>query len=545
MATRTISTRLTIDGEKEFKAEMAGVNNQMKNLSSELSLAEAEFKGQANSVEFLTKKDKLLREEVEQQEEKVRALEQALDDASDAYGESDKKTDGYRQQLNRAKTELIKLNDELQDNSRYLDEARDSSDNCAKSIDGFGKQVEDTGDQVRGLSLDDLLSDLGTLKNMLVGGAVVKGLKAVGDTIIGVVEDSEEYRKVMGTLDVSSQAAGYTTEETAEAMAYLQGVLGDTQTAATTVANLQALGLEQKNLMTIIESAVGAWATYGDSIPIDGLSESINETIQAGKVTGTFADVLNWAGVSEDEFNDKLAATEDVTTRAALVIGQLSSQGLPDTAQAWRDANEDLITYNESQADLEAAMGKLGGVLSPVAAGMKEIFAKGVYAAADAVTWLIDKITAAIDWIEKLKGAYDEKAEQANASVEEHTGRNRSENSMHGSRGVKGSYANGLYRVPYDGYVAELHEGERVLTANEAGVYNALERYGGSAVGGVTASELRSTVAQAVNALNASERPLYVTVESVAKINGRELYRETLDDLRAVERANPALGGEA
>ena len=36
-----------------------------------------------------------------------------------------------------------------------------------------------------------------------------------------------------------------------------------------------------------------------------------------------------------------------------------------------------------------------------------------------------------------------------------------------------GSHANGLAYVPFDGYVAELHKGERVLTAKEAKAYNA------------------------------------------------------------------------
>ena len=39
------------------------------------------------------------------------------------------------------------------------------------------------------------------------------------------------------------------------------------------------------------------------------------------------------------------------------------------------------------------------------------------------------------------------------------------------SRGVDGSHAGGLAYVPFDGYIAELHKGERVLTAREADEY--------------------------------------------------------------------------
>lgn len=397
MPTRLITTRLAVDGETEFKRALSEANSNLKVMRSEMSLVDAEFKGQANSMDALTAKNKILRREQEQQVEKVKALERAVKDAADAYGENDKRTDNYRQQLNRAKKELIDMNDALDENEKYLDEARKSADKCASSIDEFGREVKDAGD-----NLGDgggLLSQLGDLKGLLAGGAIVAGAKAVGDAIIGIVEDTEEYRKIMGTLEISSQQAGYTADETAEAYKRLHGVLGDTQTAATTVANLQAIGLSQSDLITLIDAATGAWATYGDSIPIDGLAEAINETIQTGKVTGTFADVLNWAGESEDDFNEKLAAANTSAERAQIVLDQLSSQNLPDAGQAWRDANEDVIKYNESQQNLDDAMAKLGERLAPVAAGIKNTFAGAVNIAIDTVDGWIEALQGAVTWL--------------------------------------------------------------------------------------------------------------------------------------------------
>lgn len=397
MATRTITTRLAVEGETEFKRSLSEANSNLKVMRSEMSLVDAEFKGQANSMDALTAKNKILRREQEQQAEKVKALERAVKDAAEAYGENDKRTDNYRQQLNRAKKELIDMNDALDENEKYLDEARKSADKCASSIDEFGREVKDAGD-----NLGDgggLLSQLDDLKGLLAGGAIVAGAKAVGDAIIGIVDDTEEYRKIMGTLEISSQQAGYTADETSEAYKRLHGVLGDTQTAATTVANLQAIGLSQSDLITLVDAATGAWATYGDSIPIDGLAEAINETIQTGKVTGVFADALNWAGQSEDEFNKKLEAANSTAERAQIVLDQLSSQNLPDAGQAWRDANGDLIKYNESQQNVDDAMAKLGERLAPVAAGIKNTFAGAVNIAIDTVEGWIEALQGAVTWL--------------------------------------------------------------------------------------------------------------------------------------------------
>lgn len=551
MATRTIATRLTLEGEKEFKKQMGLVNGELRNLSSEMKLATAEFKGQANSAEYLTKKDEILRKEIDQQEEKVRALTQAVEDSKKVNGDASAATDRYRQQLNKAKTDLINLNDELSSNERYLDEARTSADKCAKSIDEYGKQVKDAAkatDDFNGAGggkggIGDLIGQLGSLKKMLVGGAVVAGLKAASDAIIGIVDETEEYRKIMGTLETSAQAAGYTAEQTAESYEYLYGVLGDTQTAATTVANLQAIGLAQGDLRGMIDSVIGAWATYGDSIPIDGLAESVNETIQAGQVTGTFADVLNWAGVSEDEFNAKLAAANDSTERAQIVLNQLANQGLPETGKAWRDANEDIVAYNESQMKLDEAMGQLGETLAPVAAGLKDVFAEGIYAAADAVAWLIEKIQTAINWLKDLNDRISNSKEWKEFTAAESTPASDYQ-ALLDSYKIDGSHAEGLYRVPYDGYVAELHRGERVLTSGEADAYNALERYGGTGRT-MTAQDFRASLAQAVNAMAAMNRDMKVTVVSTMNVNGKEFYRETIEDLRTVNRSTPEVGETA
>ena len=475
MATRTITTRLAIEGETEFKRSMSSANSELKTLRSEMSLADSEFKGQANTMDALTKKHGILQREYDQQAEKVRALEQAVEDANDAWNEGDPKLDNYRQQLNRAKKELNDMDAELKNNEKYLDEARKSADKCAKSIDEFGKEtggaqgglekftdVLQNGFSSMGGKGGDMLSMLTNLKGALVGGAIVGGLKELGDAIIGVVDDTAEYRKIMGTLETSSKEAGYTTEQTAEAYTRLNGVLGDSQTAATTVANLQAIGLEQSDLMTLVDATTGAWATYGDSIPIDGLSEAINETIQTGKVTGTFADVLNWAGESEDDFNEKLAAANTSSERAQIVLDQLSKQNLPQAGKAWRDANEDIIEYNEAQGELDEAMGRLGEALAPVAAGLKTVFAGAVNIAADAVTKLIGFVNRAIDAFKKLAGV-EEKQKTTKTKGQSKTTRK--------TTSTVRQYANGLDYVPYDGYPAILHEGERVLTRREADDY--------------------------------------------------------------------------
>ena len=546
MATRTITTRIALDGEKAFKDQMAQVNGELRNLKSEMTLVDATFKGQANTTEALTAKHKVLQGSVEQQRERVRALTQAVEDATQAYGDNDKRTDGYRQSLNRAKAELINLNRELEDNERYLDEARKSADGCAESIDEYGTAVRDADSNKD--PLGNLMAGFGNLKGLLAGGAVVGGIKAVGDAIMSVVEDTAEYRKIMGTLEISSERAGYSAQQTADIYRTLQGVLGDTQTAATTTANLQAIGLAQEDLITVTNAAIGAWATYGDSIPIDGLSESINETIQAGKVTGTFADVLNWAGTSEDDFNAKLEAANGTTERANIVLQELKSQGLDQAGKAWQDANEDVVALNKATERWDGAMAQLGETLTPAAAAIKSF-------GADAILWLADQIQAVFEWWERLVTVMNdpEKGQVVGmgagaAGTGQRVGEGLSrqqigdETWQRKRRGVNGTYAMGLDRVPWDGFVAELHKDETVLTASEAAVWRELQRRGGQTQqGALTAQEYRGGLAAAVNAINSGRdtgtgQELRITLVTR---DGRAMAEWLIDDIRQLNKSNP------
>lgn len=546
MATRTITTRIALDGEKAFKDQMAQVNGELRNLKSEMTLVDATFKGQANTAEALTAKHKVLQGSVEQQRERVRALTQAVEDATQAYGDNDKRTDGYRQSLNRAKAELINLNRELEDNERYLDEARKSADGCAESIDEYSTAVRDADSNKD--PLGNLMAGFGNLKGLLAGGAVVGGIKAVGDAIMSVVEDTAEYRKIMGTLEISSERAGYSAQQTADIYRTLQGVLGDTQTAATTTANLQAIGLAQEDLVTVTNAAIGAWATYGDSIPIDGLSESINETIQAGKVTGTFADVLNWAGTSEDDFNAKLEAANGTTERANIVLQELKSQGLDQAGKAWQDANEDVVALNEATERWDGAMAQLGETLTPAAAAIKNF-------GADAILWLADQLQAVFEWWERLVTVMNnpEKGQVVGmgagaAGTGQRVGEGLSrqqigdETWQRKRRGVNGTYAMGLDRVPWDGFVAELHKDETVLTASEAAVWRELQRRGGQTQqGALTAQEYRGGLAAAVNAINSGRdtgtgQELRITLVTR---DGRAMAEWLIDDIRQLNKSNP------
>lgn len=555
-----ISTSIELNGEKEFKRQLSDVNSNLKTLNSEMKLTTEEFKGQANSVDALEAKNRVLNSQIEQQTEKARALENALEQVGEIYQDQPRKIDEYQQSLNRAKEELIRLQRELEDNNKYLDEARNSFDKTSRSIDGFGNAVKDADDG-KGKGLIGLVGSLGNLKSILVGGAVVTGAKELGEALFEIVDGTKEYRQIMGGLEASGEAAGYTAEQTAEAYRQLYGVLGDTQTAATTVANLQAIGLEQDDLTKIIEQTIGAWALYGDSIPIDGLAEAINETIKAGQVTGTLADVLNWGSQegetfglmlkdnvefielsdkelekltesqraqydatkaqydATEDFNEKLAdcnsaedyfnlalkECSDNTERANLVMQAMAKQGLNDVAEGYRDVNSDIVDANESQMKWDESVAKLGETLSPAADALRSF-------GADAIVWVTERIQEAVGWIQDLI----EWSGNLNNSLN-----SRTENRMASYGYTKVDMPDGSYRWIDTSAASDL------ATANTQESPAA------------TAMDMRRAMSQAVSYGVSAGSKGVERIEVVAEIDGREVGRAVHEYVRDEGKANP------
>lgn len=348
-----IGPKIGIDGEAEFRKELSNINQQIKTLGSEMKAVTSAFDAGDKSEEALAAQTGVLTRQIEAQEQKLAQLQKGLAASAEKYGENDTKTLRWAQAVNDATAELNSLKTKLSQASGEMDDLEQETDDAADAL----KEAESAG------------SGFGeTLKGAILGGGIVSGIQALVGGVKDLVESTTEYRKIQASLEVSSQRAGYSAEETAATYGQLYGVLGDDQTAATATANLQAIGLEQEQLTQLTNAAIGAWASYGDSIPIDGLAEAINETIKVGQVTGTFADALNWAGVSEDDFNAKLEAASTPAERANLVLQQLASQGLVQAGEAWQQNNADLVANNQAQNNLNSTMAEFGEILSPVVA---------------------------------------------------------------------------------------------------------------------------------------------------------------------------------
>lgn len=367
------------------------IQDKIKETNEKLKELKAQRQELNDSGKMNTDTFKELQAEIDKTTDELKSLKSEAQFVSEYFGNpiSQSQYDALQREIIDTQQELNKLEDRAKDTQSALEEVDEQPvEDVKTAADKAGDALEDAGKEA---------SNFG---DYLKAGAIIEGVKSIAGAISDLSAETQEYRKIMGTLETSSEQAGYTAEQTAQSYKQLYGVLGDDQTTATTVANLQALELTQGKLTQLTDAAIGAWAKYGDSIPIDGLAEAINETVKAGQVTGTFADVLNWgskegetfgvmlkentkeneewnkavmnAATAEDFFNLALQEAGTEAERADLILRAMADQGLTSAADAWRKNNEDIVAANEAQSDFMEKAAQLSERVAPAIQAVKE-----------------------------------------------------------------------------------------------------------------------------------------------------------------------------
>ena len=141
-----------------------------------------------------------------------------------------------------------------------------------QALDETGQKAGQTGEETSGA-----FSKIGSAA-MTVGKAVVGAGVALGTAWVAAIEGSREYRTEMGKLDTAFTTNGHSSEAAKKTYQDLQAVLGDTDVSVEAANHLAVMTDNEKDLQTWTDICTGVFATFGDSLPIEGLTEAANET---------------------------------------------------------------------------------------------------------------------------------------------------------------------------------------------------------------------------------------------------------------------------
>ena len=369
-----ITTSLEVD-VTQFKKGLSDASRAIRLANSEFDAATAGMGKWSDSADGLRAKLGQLDKTLGAQEDALSVLRAEYDRVVQAQGEGSKGAEELAIKINKQEAAVKKTKSAI---SKYNDDLENLDDNNEEAADS----TEEVGDSFSGIAsgAKKAASAAGTLAVNLAkvaGKTIITGLKAVATASAGLVtaflataETSKEWIANMNKLESAAVDAGRSTEDAKKQFTEFYGILGDETAAVTTVNNLSAIGMSEENLASITNSMTGIWAKYGDSIPLDGLAESINETSRVAQVTGNLADALNWAGVNEDTFNEQLAACSTEAERQQLIVDTLNGV-YGELGKTYAEQNANIIESNKATAEMNHVLAEVGNTAMPVMTALK------------------------------------------------------------------------------------------------------------------------------------------------------------------------------
>ena len=305
---------------------------------------------------------------------------------------------------------------------------------AAKAAKKSGKNIDDSMMQATRKVVafkNKSLTALGDFarKGVKAAGAAVAGMTAAFIALDGA---TEEYRVAQGKLNAGFQAAGFSADVARKSYRNFYAILGDTDTATEASQLLANMAKNEEEVTKWTRIAAGVHGTFGDSLPIEGLVESANETARTGQITGVFADAINWAtkegekfGVAlkadteankkwneavksaasaEDFFNLALQNCSDESARQKLIVDTLSKT-YDKAADSYYANNQQVINARRNHATLDEMLAKVGDTSAKVKnqlwvlAGAAE---DGSIRSGSALDWVQQKTEAFGTWVEGL-----------------------------------------------------------------------------------------------------------------------------------------------
>ena len=268
------------------------------------------------------------------------------------------------------------------------------STNAKQEIDKYIEKARESESET-----SEAFSKIGSVAGNIAKGIGIAGV-AIGGAFVGVVESTREYREQMGLLDSAFQTSGHSSEAAKKTYSDLNAVLGDTGQAVEAAQHLAKLTDNEKDLQTWTDICAGVYSTFGESIPIESLTESANEVAKSGELTGGLVDALVWAGHNEEIFQKKLDACSSEQERQKLIMDTLNST-YKDASVQYQETNADIIASRQAQERLSDAMAEVGRVGEPIMTAIKNAIASMAESAVPVIENLINKFRDAVTWIKK------------------------------------------------------------------------------------------------------------------------------------------------
>ena len=341
---------LQIGGDTtELSKALEEPNKEAKDLQDKLKAVNQALKLDPTNVDLLAQKQRLLREAIENTEKRLNTLKQAQEEFISSGKDIDSRA-------------YIELEKQIAQTEKKLKDLNDES----SQLSGLSGKLNDVGNTMQSVSQKtEKLS---------------KAAAGLMTAVFATVPATDELRQDLSYLEQNAQAAGISISEAEKAFDTFNNVINETDSSVEGVSNLLQAGFTESNLQKAVEGLTGAYIRFPDTMKIESLADSLQETLATGDATGQFAELLDRLGVSADTFSEELAQCTTEAEKQQLALRVLAENGMNDAYKSYAETNQAMIESRQATQDLQEAMAKLAETVMPVLTEITSL-------AADLVSW--------------------------------------------------------------------------------------------------------------------------------------------------------------
>ena len=346
------------DLEAKLTETNAKIQEQRK-VVSELKKELAAAKFSNIGVENAEKKLASAKNELKRLYDEAGKVYEQLDTMSDGMDSTAESAEGMAAGVKDAATQTKDLGEQVDKTGDTLGQMGDKSEKAGNGAESAGKKLKQTGEDAKGTA-----EKIGTM-TVALGNLIARGIDKLISSLAKLVDSTREARTGMAKLKVSAEEAGESMKHVEDTLRTLQGVTGNSKDNIEALANLLQADFKGETLDEVVEALAGAVVRFPETLKIESLADSLQETIATGKGVGQFAELLERCGIGIDKFNERMERAGSTAARQNIVMQTLAQTGLAESYEAFEKNNGVLVNSNQAVYDYEQAMNTLAQTLEP------------------------------------------------------------------------------------------------------------------------------------------------------------------------------------
>lgn len=394
--------------------------NSVEALKAADSLAKAEksmddFKNKLSSAEKYLDSSKKAMEEFTKQNKNVLALAQTTDKLKSKIAEFADKSDNVKKISSAFKDvqdAAKKISDKLTPVKNVLEKVKTGTNSVKGAFELAAKKAAAIKEKLQpAINVCKNVAKAAakiTFKTAEAGAkavttsvkAAAKALTAYTTAATGLatatfasIESTREYRNDLAKLEQGAKTSGNSFSEMKKELVNLTALTGESDSSIEALSNLMSAGFSDTQIKSAVESLSGAVIKFPDTLKIESLADSLQETIATGAGTGQFAELIERSGASLDDFNNGLANCSGEAERQQYALQWLAESGLAQVNAEYEKSHKALLDYEKAEQAVNEANSKIAQSAMPIAASFKKGYAGVLAAFADVLTG-VDKTGA-------------------------------------------------------------------------------------------------------------------------------------------------------